>query len=248
MSEMAFRDGSNPNRAPEERILEIERAVHTTEGDLLAAGFSQRTRILERTGAGVDVDGAPFAQYDTTRPYYYRPWDRPGLGRKGSSLGERRSLLSDSARQRSTARFFKRIGGSLRTGELKFKGEVIDSIHGRERDTIKFASYDAFKRALGRTNVDLMGPRAPHMLQAIEIRSGGSHLGGTEAPVYEGSPDEANELVMGIYGEKAAIAQGHNTGDGTNKRRRFFGANDFDAKAMLLEIYSHIALRLKNKQ
>src|SRR4051794_35182264 len=112
-SEFVFRNGKFGTEA-ETRILEIRDALRTTEGDLLAAGMSQRTRILQRTAAHVDVEGSPFAAYSEKGPYYYRPWDRPGLGRKGAGAESRRALLTLSSRQRSTATFFKRIGGNYR--------------------------------------------------------------------------------------------------------------------------------------
>lgn len=225
MSEFAFR-GGKLGKAPEIRILEIKDAMKVTEGDLLAAGMSQRTRILDRTSRGVDVDGAPFAAYSEHGPYYYRPWDRPGLGRKGVTIDKRREKITLESRQRSTARFFRRLGGSTKTGELKVKGTLLASLHGRDRDTIKFESYAAFKRSLGRSGVDLTGPRAPNMMQGIEVKT------------------SATELALGIYGEKAAIATGHNTGAGKLPKRRFFGASTNDAKAMVAEIFAHMRARL----
>ena len=224
MSEFVLR-GGKLGRAPETRILEFKDAMHPTEGDLLGAGMSQRTRILQRTANHVDVDGAPFAPYADNGPYYYRPWDRPGLGGKGKSLEVRRAALHFKKREDATERFFRRIGGDVRTGELKVKGDLLASLH-KSGDTIKFESYAAFKRSLGRSGIDLIGPRAPHMMQAIEVKAA------------------SNELTLGIYGEKAAIATAHNTGTGKLPRRRFFGASNDDAKKMLAEIFAHMKARL----
>lgn len=239
MSAFEFK-GSKPGQQPETRLLEIKEQLKTTEGDLIAAGMSQRTRIMQRTAAHVDVDGNPFEAYSENGPFYYRPWDRPGLGRKGSKLAERRKKLTEVSRQRSTARFFRRIGG--RRGELKVKGEVLATIYGAEKDTIRFESYAAFKRSLGRAGVDLTGARAPHMMQAIEVKAGGSRVSGSAGN--PGSSTPATEIVLGIYGPKAQIATGHNNGTKTLPKRRFFGASNADAKAMLAEIFAHVKARL----
>lgn len=239
MSTFSFKDKSGA--APETRIIQIRDALKPTEGDLLAAGISQRTRIMLRTAAHVDVDGNAFAPYSEKGPYYYRPWDRPGM--KGK-IADRRKLLTASSRGRSTARFFKRLGGSNRTGELKVKGEVLAKVQGEHKDTIRFESYAAFKRSLGRAGVDLTGPRAPHMMQAITVKAGAAYVQG-DSNNQSGSTTPASTLVLGIYGPKAEIATGHNTGNNRGlPKRRFFGASNSDARSMLSEIFAHVKARL----
>jgi hypothetical protein len=48
---------------PATEIHNLMTAALPTEGDLLYALQRQRTRILQRTAAGVDVDGTPFQAY-----------------------------------------------------------------------------------------------------------------------------------------------------------------------------------------
>lgn len=214
-------------------FLGVREALTVQQSDLLYAGGRQNERIHSRTEHHVDIDGAPFAPYSTKHPYYFRPWDSASLGRgkKGLSLESRRKRVPEASRIQSTRRFLRRIGGVL--GErsvLRHRGREIAEIHSRERDTIRFDSYAAFKAALGRAGVDLVGPHAPHMMQAIEVSA--TH----------------DELRIGIYDpEKAAIATGHNTGARYLPQRRFFGASKTDLQEMLLDIYSGIKTRLKGR-
>jgi hypothetical protein len=52
-------------------------------------------------------------------------------------------------------------------------------------------------------------------------------------------------LVLGIYGPKADIAQGHNEGARNLPQRRFFGASSADLKQMACDIGDRIAARMK---
>lgn len=193
---------TSSGQAPEQVILRIARAIKPTHEDLLYAGQRQITRILERTARGVDVNGRPFAPYSKNGPYYYNPNGR--LGPAG------RAKLSEKQQKDSAKRMQGKIGGSLsRTGR-----------------TVKFPSYAAFKQWLGRSGVDLTGPRAPHMLQALTAKASGV------------------DVTLGIYGTAAARATGHNFGARHLPQRRFFGASADDAKQMVKDIYVRIKARL----
>lgn len=224
---------SSNGRDPEEVILEVRRNLIPLREDLLYAGQRQNERIHEKTADHRDVDGNEFEPYDTTRPYYFRPWDTPsiGRGRKGVSLADRRKKVPELSRNASASRFLRKLGGTTSGGKgtLRHKGVGVGEIHSHESDTIKFASYAAFKAALGRSGVDLTGPHAPHMMQAIQVSATG------------------NEIRLSIEDpQKAAIATGHNTGETKGgKQRRFFGASSHDVKQMLADIYSSIVARNK---
>ena len=75
---------------PVERIKQIKKAVQITADDILYAGQRQRTRILDRTRQGVDVNGSPFARYSTKGPYYYNPTG----GQAGRSLKSQKAAAS----------------------------------------------------------------------------------------------------------------------------------------------------------
>lgn len=93
---------------------------------------------------------------------------------------------------------------------------------------IRYDSYGAFKRALGRTVVDLMGPRAPHMLQALV------------AQVQQGP-----KIVIGIWGPEAARADAHNEGiPGRLPQRRFLDVSPTDLVLVGNDIADAMATRL----
>ncbi len=150
-----------------------------TENELKQIGERQIGRIQERTSRGIDIRGKAFAPYSSTGYYYFYP------------AGPNRSKLS---RKRAAARLQRIVGGNLT----------------RSGQGVRFESYAAFKRALGRgPNVDLMGPRAPHMMQSMVAWVEGGHL------------------VIGFYDpEKARIAKAHNTGNRRLPKREFFGVSD----------------------
>lgn len=114
------------------------------------------------------------------------------------------------ARRASAGRLGKKIGAGVRT-----------------RVGLKFASYADFKSALGRGTVDLFGPRAPHMMQAIVVKSTGGDSG-----------------TIGIYGPEADRATGHNTGFGHLPKREFFGWGAGDEAAMLKDLDKILSARL----
>lgn len=174
--------------------LDVEKAGRMDETDMLYILNRQKTRILERTARGVDINGSPFAPYSTKGPFYYYP--ARGLGGR-----QRKAAAGRKARQ---------LGGQ------------------RTRLGVKFASYAAFKAGLGRGVVDLLGPTAPHMLQAIVVAARGADNG-----------------ILGIYGSEADRAEGHNTGFGHLPKREFFGFGASDEAAIQTDLDSIIGARLE---
>lgn len=195
--------------------LAKSKVLPTTE-DALYAGQRQRTRILDRTAKGVDAKGASMAPYSRDGPYYYNPNGRLA----GTAAGAK---ISEKSQKAATRRLFKKLGGGADGGPQI-------SSTGR---SIRFASYAAFKRYLGRSGVDLRGPKAPHMLQGVTVKADGSP-GGVAAGVR-----------VGIYGEAAERANAHNEGLGNVPRRRFFDVGPGDAGTMAKEIETIIRARAR---
>jgi hypothetical protein len=169
--------------------------------DVELAVEEQKTRILERTARGVDFEERAFAPYSEKGPYYYYP-----NGRISKVQG---SQQSRAATLKQNAAAAKRFHGKINQGRGTKLGQLTPG------GGIKFASYAEFKRALGRANVDLLGPRAPHMLQAVIKAVRGSM-----------------EVVLGVYGDKGAIAAGHNKGTKALPQRKWFGISDADRAAI----------------
>lgn len=197
-----------------EFVANFKAAASITVGDVLYALNRQKSRILDRTMKGVDVNGAGFAPYSTNGPYYYYP-GKASKNRSGAA-----------------GRFAKKVGGT------------------KTRLGVKFASYAAFKASLGRSVVDLMGPSAPHMLQAIVVRVAGrtitdgfSPSGGDNRPIDGGVGAEAQGTI-GIYGPEADRAEGHNTGAGHLPKREFFGFGAADEQAVVDDIATMQGARL----
>lgn len=211
-------------------ILELDIPnVMPTEGDLLYAGQVQRSRILSRTERGEDVDGRPFAGYNTGRPYYYYPNGAAGAKRSDADLKRNKA---------SVKRFANKVG--------RTKTAVTRSGLG-----IRFPSYDAFKRTyLGRGNVDLRGPRAPHMLQELVVRAGSSERAGFDRQIsLEDHPAPATEFTVGIYGPAAARANGMNSENRPKgmPRRHFIGSSERDNQALSFEIARRVNRRLRKQ-
>lgn len=179
-------------RVPEQFAKDYEKAATVTEADMLYVLNRQKSRILERTQRGVDINGSPFAPYSRRGPFYYYP------GKAAKS------------RSGAAGRFQRKVGGT------------------RTRLGVKFASYADFKASLGRGVVDLTGPNAPHMLQAIVVRARG-----------------AAEGIIGIYGSEADRAEGHNTGTGRLPRREFFGFGPADEAAANKDLEMILSTRIE---
>lgn len=195
-------------------VSRVGKAAAPLNPDLMLIGNYVKAQILDRTAKGVDSDGRPFVPYNTTRPFYWNTYT-------GSKSG------SWQAQHRSMNRMLTKLGagsnGILRDGSGKELGR-----RGGTGTSIRFQSYDAFKRSLGRSNVDLTGPRAPHMLQQLQVRSvpGG--------------------VTVGIYGEAAARAAGHNYGvPGRLPQRRFLGATTEDRQHLLKLLSAQVRGRIR---
>ena len=192
-------------------VTRWKRAVEITVADATYALERQKTRILDRTARGVDVNGSPFAPYSTKGPYYYYPNGRVGTSR----FTDRQNRAAAS-----------RLKRKLATGTVRTDSGVRLTRSGKG---LRFDSYAAFKGWLGRSAVDLFGPRAPHMLQAMIVRI-------TGAPVTEGR--------IGIYGAEAERASGHQYGTRKLPQRKFLGASADDRKSVVADILERIKARL----
>jgi hypothetical protein len=201
--------------SPERYLLSVAEGLEPTKEDLLYAGNALKNRILRRTEAGVDYRGIPFAPYSTKRPYYWYP---DGAKQRASA---RLGALNPGLRGRNERiAKFQALEKTARDAAARmFRNLRLKSVTDGTKRTgigIKFPNYGAFKAHLGRSTVDLRGPRAPHMLQAITVSAS---IGGM--------------LTLGIYGDAADRAEGHN--EGTRRglpKRRFFDASEDDIQFM----------------
>lgn len=202
--------------AADEMLFEVERI---------------RTLILQLTESGKDFEGRPFAAY-STKPFYWRP------GQGGENIaGEFRSR-KDIQRLKRLAEVYgggptPQIDAYLnrRKASAKRTFKKLGAVDAGVRQTglgIFFpGGYAQAKSSLGRTGVDLTGlDGAPHMMQAIKSFRRGDSAG------------------LGIYGEEAERAEGHNEGiPGKLPRRRFFDVSDANLERMA----AHLADRLVDR-
>ncbi|WP_394766346.1 hypothetical protein [uncultured Paludibaculum sp.] len=147
-------------------------------------------------------------------------------------------------RTEAAQRLFRKLGGksdarSTAVTRAAFKQRALFpgiKIGGnqflRTRFGIKFASYAAFKQSLGRSVVDLYGPRAPHMLQALTVRVAEDRKG----------------VILGIYGEAARRARGHQYGNAAKHlpQRRFLGAMPEDRAYAMRLLSAQIRGRMRD--
>ena len=192
---------------------EIQALTTPTVGDLLFVGQVFRSRILDRTAKGVDVNGAPFVPYSTKGPYYFYPNREMGAARGARAT-------ADTKRARATA--------------AKSRHDKIGRIGVRTTAGIRFESYAAAKAAHGVAGVNLFGmEQHTHMLNTIMVRAGGREEGGgvpsfgSDMEVFEGNTP-ARELSVGFYGPEAERAKGHNDGTSKLPKREFFALNQQD--------------------
>lgn len=197
-----------------EKIRKLPKDVTLDAGEKIYVGERQRTRILRRTESGRDVDGAAFAPYSTTK-FYWSPNGRL----KGATL----SKLGDKKQKAAVKRFAKKIDAST-------AGKSGAPHVSKSGLTICFpGGYRQFKKYLGRTTVDLRGAQAPHMLQAIQVKS------------------TAEGVKIGIYGgEKGSIAAKHNLGAGRLPKREFFGVSRSDEREVVKDAEARIRAKLGN--
>jgi hypothetical protein len=196
-------------------ITRWKQGVKITQADATYALERQRTRILERTARGVDYSGRPFAPYSTNGPYYYYPNGRVGT-----------SKFSDRQNRAAASRLKRKLvakSGTNAAGGIRLT---------RSGKGIVFDSYAAFKAWLGRSVVDLFGPRAPHMLQAMLVKVGSGIV---------------TEGRIGIYGQEADRASGHQYGARRLPQRKFLGASVEDKEIVKADILKRIAARLTKK-
>jgi hypothetical protein len=172
----------------------------------------------------------PFAPYSTKGPYYYYPNGRIGQTKAGAK-----------ANKAAVTRLLNRRGVIESN-----TGKEINGVRTRNGQGIKFEDYAAFKASLGRLGVDLRGPRAPHMLQAIAIGANFERSVDDMMLALSDRPNPAHEVVIGIYGEEEGRASGHNEGvPGRLPRRHFLGASDAEQQAMVEDINERIKSRIK---
>jgi hypothetical protein len=188
-------------------MSELESSLRITAGDLITALSAQNKRILERTTKRfVDYTETPFAPYNETRPYYFYPY--------GKSNGKRGGRVLSKADQRRLRKDVKKTNAhNSGTG-------------------IRFASYAAFKRALGRGGVDLMGPYDPHMINSAQISIGGdtfsAMFNNNMSASEKAYPADNAYLTISGY-RMGRLAFAHNEDDsGFNPKRKFFAFSSKD--------------------
>jgi len=236
----SFRTASGGD--PVEYILSLSQGILPTEGDCLYAAQRQRTRIVERTLQGVDVDGAPFEPYSTDGPYYYYPNGRVG-----------NSKFTAKQNKAAVKRLLRKLAPVLET-RSEYQGyEGLGGVPTRSGQGIRFESYADFKASLGRAGVDLVGAKAPHMIQSISVKVNGQDFGLEDTSAgLGGRRSESTEFVLGIYGEPAGRASGHNTGINPRwkrtHQRHFFGASAADIEAIKDDLLARVTARLKARE
>jgi len=189
-------------------------ATQLTKAELLLAGNYVKAQILDRTARHLDADGKPFAPYSTKTPVYWNPYT-------GSKDG--------TQQRRASTRMIKKLGGSGRTGIIRDeRGKLLGR---RSGNIIRFEHYAAFKQALGRSGVDLIGPRAPHMLQAMTVRVA----------------EDGRSVIVGIYDKPAARAIGHQYGNPRRRlpQRKFLGATVDDREHLLKLLSAQMRGRIR---
>lgn len=225
---------------PFEFTLRMVHAAKPNIYDAMYGGEVLQSKIWERTALGLDCHANMFDHYAISPPYYYYP-----TGKVGKLL----SKLTTKTRQGQRDRTFRALG---KVGERTHLG-------------IKFpGGYSQFKHeGLGRSYVDLMGPRGPHMLERMQVRIpelGSSDIQMTmqgdvwqmlEAKQQMGGMDAAlaSTVEIGWWGEEALRAKGNNEGTGRNKVRNFFPVHGLpdDYRALMENaIAARIAARLQS--
>lgn len=189
-------------------IIRLKRGAKATTEDALTLALRGVSMILALTEQGKDYTGKPFAPYSTKGPVYVYP----------NSAGK-----AGSKRQAAAQRFAKKLGA--------------ENSFSRSRIGLKFDSYADYKRSLGRSTVDLSGPKN-RMLRAIKVRCNGTELEQRAKPGFNQTP--ATEFTIGIWDEAlAVIGAAHNSGAKTGRghkvtlpKRRFLDLS----RASMLEL------------
>ena len=89
MGECTFKTASGGD--PAEYIIRLANDAKPTEGDALYAAQRQKTRMIERTLRGVDVNERAFEPYSTNGPYYYSPLGR--VGRTKATVKQKKAAV-----------------------------------------------------------------------------------------------------------------------------------------------------------
>lgn len=106
---------------------------------------------------------------------------------------------------------------------------------GKGTKGVRYESYDAFKKSLGRLVVDLRGPRDPHMLDQFELKVDGVSFK-FGAGDYGAHSGPASIVTLGIYQTKGQLAYYHNAGEGHNPKRTFFAISASDKEMIFADI------------
>ena len=201
-----------------------------TVGDMLMIGQVYRSRIRQRTAAGISVDGQPFQGYSTRGPYYFYPNRESGRARGGTAASQKARATAAGGRHAKTGR------------------QGVRTPYGIRYD----GGYAEAKAAHGRAGVDLYGmEQHTHMLDTILVRAGGSEvdssielLSGGEFSSW-GNRSPCEHVEIGFYGPEAARAKGNNEGTSRVPRRYFFGLNSEDLALGAQVLASRMEARAK---
>ena len=235
-----------------------------TRGDILAMAVFHHGITLDRTERGLNVDEVPFAPYSDIGPVYIDVGAKVGPGR---TIKQRISATQRLARKVGhPAQVFKGRG-PLQRAQVRAKRSA-DDAQKRSDDAgprfrriasvtpiggitpsglLKAASYAWFKLTfLGRRGVDLIGHRAPHMLQGLLVSAGGS-LSKPRTPDVRAMTGPARPVEMGLFGEEAARGRGHNEGAGPLPRRKWLGFGRGDAARLAELVGKRIVARVSGR-
>lgn len=216
---------------PVAAVHNITLALVPTQGDMLLAGQIWRSRIVQRTQNGVDVNGAPFAAYSANGPYYFYPGtEGHGMSRSQAHGLYKFASFESSSLDRKLSEYY-RLRGVAAEGRHGKSGKV----GKRTALGIRYDSYGAAHAALGRSNVDLFGlEHHPHMMGAMLVKAGGTELDMSATLDLDPSSNTSpcSQMNLGFYGEQEARARGHNEGAGHLPQRRFFDASAEDLHVM----------------
>lgn len=123
--------------------------------------------------------------------------------------------------------------------------------HGtRTAKGIRYVSYGAFKRALGRFVVDLLGPVAPHMLEQFQMEINGAYSWYRRGERDWNSGVEPGKYVtLQILGDKGRIAAGHNEGNPAKHlpERKFFAISASDQERIFEDVRRRIYMRIEGR-
>ncbi len=212
-------------------IVRVQKAYTPTAGDALHAGAFQVSRLSKRTDSGHDAEGKIFAPYSKNGPYYYNPNGRVNPAeRRQISLKSQKTKVTNALKNRG-------IKGAQKSSTGK---------------SIRFENYAAYKRWTGARNVNLRGPSAPGMRDAIQMKAGGRTFYPNERRSMfsvTSNRTHVSELRIGVYGDEAKKATGHQYGNPATKlpKRQFLGATGSDLRSMTDEMMQHMRARASKK-